>query len=299
MPIFDLNGGGLIPFRREQVGAYEKEIEDLLWNNLEEITGDKLFRVARQPILPNRNRPDVIALDATGRIVVIEVKRSVDREQLAQALEYAGWARNSNLDELAGMYHGGPDLFWDDWNEFVDSDTVVRVNPDARVLLVARGFDDRTLEAMSFLSYHEVPINVIKVAFYVDDSSRRFLNVEHEDELEVPHLSAPIPGSSDAPSATNGDLDFREVSLTQVVDWLGGPVPLIWERPRKGTRYTATLDADGFITLPDGRMFYSPSGAAMAAADVVSYDGWYAWRTPDGKSLNQIRHIIADAAAGS
>ncbi|MFC7959678.1 restriction system modified-DNA reader domain-containing protein [Rhodococcoides kroppenstedtii] len=299
MPIFDLNGGGLIPIRRERAGAYEREIEDLLWNNLEEITGDNLFRVARQPILPYKNRPDVIALDATGRVVVIEVKRSVDREQLAQALEYAGWARNSNLDELAGMYHGGPDLFWEDWNEFVDSDTVVRVNPDARVLLVARGFDPRTLEAMSFLSSHDVPINVIKVAFYVDDSSRRFLNVEPEKEDEVPHLAAPNPAEISAHCAPAGALDFREVSLAQVVDLLGGPVQLTWERPRKGTRYTAALDADGVITLPDGRMFYSPSGAAMAAADVVSYDGWYAWRTPDGKSLNQIRHMIADAASDS
>jgi hypothetical protein len=35
----------------------------------------------------------------------------------------------------------------------------------------------------------------------------------------------------------------------------------------------------------------------MAAADVVSYDGWYAWRlVTDGRTLNQLRQVIAHAA---
>jgi len=83
--------------------------------------------VARQVILPAGGKPDVLALDATGRVVVIEVKRDVDRGQLAQTLDYAGWARNTNLDELAGMYHGGAAAFWDDWREFTDSASPVLV----------------------------------------------------------------------------------------------------------------------------------------------------------------------------
>lgn len=39
----------------------------------------------------------------------------------------------------------------------------------------------------------------------------------------------------------------------------------------------------------------------MAAADVVSYDGWYAWRVgDDGPTLNDLRHqIAAGASAGA
>src|SRR5689334_6824142 len=107
MPFFQLEDSSLVPFRRQAIssGIYEHEIEELLWDNLEELTGENLFRVARQPVLP-LGRPDVVALDAQGRVVVIEVKRDVDRNQLAQALEYAGWARNVGLDELAQRYHG-------------------------------------------------------------------------------------------------------------------------------------------------------------------------------------------------
>lgn len=70
-----------------------------------------------------------------------------------------------------------------------------------------------------------------------------------------------------------------------------------------GTRYTATLLEGGRIQLADGRQFRSPSGAAMAAADVVSYDGWYAWRTSDGTSLDDQRRRLApvpeDLVAGA
>lgn len=54
MPIFDLSADGLVPIMRQAInsGVYEREIEDLLWNNIEEITGDNLFRLARQPYLP-------------------------------------------------------------------------------------------------------------------------------------------------------------------------------------------------------------------------------------------------------
>jgi hypothetical protein len=83
---------------------YEKEIEALAWNNLELFAGETLFPLCRQPSLPSGGKPDIFALDSLGRVWVIEVKRDVDRQQLSQALEYAGWARSTNLDELAKWF---------------------------------------------------------------------------------------------------------------------------------------------------------------------------------------------------
>ena len=56
--------------------------------------------------------------------VVIEVKREMDRAQLAQVLEYAGWARTVGLDEIATRtrYHGGAAGFWEDWQEFTGTE---------------------------------------------------------------------------------------------------------------------------------------------------------------------------------
>jgi Holliday junction resolvase-like predicted endonuclease len=107
VPLFEIDTAGeLVPFRRLRGGAelYEREIEDLAWANPEEITGETLFLVQRQPQLRDGGKPDIVALDRSGRVVVVEVKREFDRGQLAQCLEYAGWARRTNLDELAQMY---------------------------------------------------------------------------------------------------------------------------------------------------------------------------------------------------
>jgi hypothetical protein len=51
---------------------------------------------------------------------------------------------------------------------------------------------------------------------------------------------------------------------------------LYWERPRRGERHTASVAADGSLTMA-GRRYWSPSGAARAAAG-VHVDGWNAWR---------------------
>jgi hypothetical protein len=293
MPIFELDQNSLVPYKRQAIssGVYEHEIEALLWDNLEELTGDNLFRVARQAILPSGGKPDVLALDKTGRVVVIEVKRDVDRAQLSQTLEYAGWARNTNLDELANLYHGGPATFWDDWKEFTDSAAPVLVSSDPRLVLVARTFDQRTFEALQFLLQHKLPIQLLKVAFYIDDALHRILSVEWESE---PEAEAPQAAPGAAASAVEASADYREISLADVCTAVAVPADLVWKRPRKNQEFRATLLPGGSIQLEDGRQFKSPSGAAMAVAEVVSYDGWYAWRVvTTGKSLNDYRHELA------
>jgi hypothetical protein len=251
VPIFELDANSVLPFRQQAIaaGVYEAEIEDLLWDNLEELTGDNLFRIARQPVLP-LGRPDVIALDADGRVVVIEVKRDVDRNQLAQALEYAGWARGVGLDELAKRYHGGAQAFWDDWMEFTKTDVPRLVNAAPRLVLVARTFETRTYEALEFLLQHGVPIKLLRLAFYVDEvaGGRRFLNVEWESEPEIspagtaaaPPVAAPVPTV-----AVSHGRDFRDVTLAEVAEQVVTPAQLVWHRPRRGETHRATLLAGG------------------------------------------------------
>jgi hypothetical protein len=68
MPIFEISNDGLVPFRQLRGGAeiYESEIERLLWENLEQLTGEVLFRIRRQAAIAGGGRPDLLALDRTG-----------------------------------------------------------------------------------------------------------------------------------------------------------------------------------------------------------------------------------------
>jgi RecB family endonuclease NucS len=81
MPLFEVTEEGLIPFQQVPPGEelYEDEIEELVWGDLEAFLGETLFPIARQAQLTGGGRVDVLALDESGRVVVIEIKRDVDR----------------------------------------------------------------------------------------------------------------------------------------------------------------------------------------------------------------------------
>lgn len=169
MPLFEIaDETSLLAFQQLHGGSqlYESEIEKLVWDNFEELTGEPLFPVARQPILGGGGRPDIVALDNAARVVVIEVKRDIDRRQLAQCLEYAGWARTTNLDELARMYHGGPDAFFAAWQEFNDAAAPTPVRRAPRLILIARDFHGRTGSALEFLVENHLPVRLVRVALY-------------------------------------------------------------------------------------------------------------------------------------
>lgn len=290
MPLFEVTAENLIPFRRLKGGAdlYEREIEELLWANMEEFTGETLFPVGRQIKLPSGGIPDVMALDRSGRVVIFEVKRDVDRHQIAQTLEYAGWARETNLDEIAGMYQGA-DTFWSAWPEFTESDTPVVINPTPRLVLVAHDFQDRTESAFRFLIDAGVPVSLVRVVVYEDADGRRFVDVEGEHEPLVV-----------APDAKTGDLDHtkfegRRMRVRDLVenDLLRPGDELVWVRPKNGERYEAMVTAEGMVRLPNGHEFTTPSSAAAECAGIAAYDGWHAWRvTRLDKHLNDLRYDL-------
>ena len=66
---------------------------------------------------------------------------------------------------------------------------------------------------------------------------------------------------------------------------------VVWNRPRLGESHEATINTDGTFTIADGTVWNSPSIAAVKAADVVSVDGWEAWRIPrlNNQRLHDLR----------
>ena len=275
---------------------FEKEIEDLLWRNLEGFVGYPLFPVARQPIVGDGLRPDLVALDAAGHVYVIEVKRDVDRRQLAQCLEYAGWARGAGLDDLAGMFHSGPDDFFSAWAEFTETDAPRLVQGPPRLILVARDFDGRTDAALSYLTESNLPITVLRVTVYEDQEGRRFVDIAADHEPDFANADGSVPGQESA--AARYEIDGRRVTLGDLLDAkvLAPDAALTWNRPRVGATYSAVALADGTIQLNDGRVFTSPSRAAIEAAGVAAYDGWRAWQVDDGRSLADVRNELLNPA---
>lgn len=294
MPLFEIGETELVPFRKVQAGPdlYEKEIEDLLWENLELITGDTLFPIARQPVLGDGMRPDIVALDPDGNVAVIEVKRDVDRKQLAQCLEYAGWASETSLDEIARMYPEGEAQFFSDWADFTETDVPQTVQPGAKLYLVAGTTDDRTESAISFLEKNGLPVTVLTVGFFEDSQGRRFFDVDSDHEIEAVEVAV---GKRKKPVVYK--IDGRMIIVGDLVaaDLLAEGDKLSWTRPRSGESYIATVTPNAQLRLEDGRTFASPSRAAMEAAKVPSYDGWHAWTDKHGNTLSDLRERLLQA----
>lgn len=300
MPLYEIDGNGeLTPFRRLQgADLYEKEIEELFWTNPEEFIGESLFLLARQPTLPSGGRPDIVALDKNARVVVIEIKRDVDRGQLAQCLEYAGWARTTSLDELSSVYQRDPQgEFFNGWQEFTGSSTPAVINRSPRLVLVARDFHGRTGAALDFLTEGGLPLEVVKVSIYEDEQGRRFLDVEGDRE---PDFAAAVR-EGHTETADHTKIEGRRVRIADLLDagLLQPGDDLVWERPKLGANYRATIAGTGAIKLDDGRSFASPSRAAMEAAQIPAYDGWWAWRVTrlNGVLLNDLRVQLAESRA--
>ena len=296
MPIYQMKDGTLVPFKRLAPGAdlYEKQIEDMAWADLEAFTGEALFPVARQPRIPGGGIPDIVALTSSGQVVIIEVKRDVDRGQLAQVLEYAGWARLTNLDEIASLYnirpnHQGPDAFFGDWMEFTDSTTPVTITAPPRLYLIARDFQGRTRSALDFLEENGLPVAVVPVTIYNDPSGTQIINIDIEHEPTLKDDPDGGTSSKKPPITING----QRVAISDLI--ADGVVldgeRVVWTRPRLGESHEATINADGTFTIADGTVWNSPSVAAIHAADVVSADGWETWRVPrlNNQRLHDLR----------
>lgn len=300
MPIFQVTQQGLRPYRRLVAGPdlYETEVEALAWGDLEAFTGEALFPVARQPRIAGGGIPDIVALDRSGAVVIIEVKRDVERGQLAQCLEYAGWARMASLDEIAGLYnitasHRGPDAFFADWLEFTESTTPVTISKQPRLYLIARDFQERTRSALDFLRENGLPVNVLPVGIYLDPDGNRVVEIDAEHE-PIEHEQADRPKAIPVPVTING----RRITVGDLLEagLLEPGEEVVFNRPRIGARYVAHINADGTFTIENGTIWNSPSLAAMRSADLASYDGWFAWQVPRLGSvrLNDLRDRLVE-----
>jgi len=162
--------------------AQEAHLEKAIENDIGLIDGNLLL-IGRQVATGYGKKIDLLAIDADGDLVVIEIKRDkTPREIVAQTLDYASWILKLAYDEITEIHDAyvqqrglPPTPFEEAFEEAFGTNPPDTLNEKHKLLIVASELDDATERIITYLAHpYGVPINV---AFfrYFHDAERDYL----------------------------------------------------------------------------------------------------------------------------
>ena len=150
----------------------EQRLEDMLVED-PRMSGTNLLIIGRQVRTGVGGFIDLLALDAEGRVHVLELKRDrTPRDVVAQALDYGSWAKDLSLKELEQIYFdfGGGDTHLDEaFAEHFGGTLPDIVNAEQQFTVVASELDSTSDRIIEFLAgSYDVPINAVFFRHFTD-----------------------------------------------------------------------------------------------------------------------------------
>ncbi|MGZ4871096.1 MAG: endonuclease NucS domain-containing protein, partial [Candidatus Angelobacter sp.] len=100
--VWQLTNGELHEIEADDLSATyrEKDLEEWIERD-PSLLGSKLLVIGRQYDIPNVGRLDLLCVDETGTLVLVEFKRNLtNRETVAQVLDYASWLDAASEAEI-------------------------------------------------------------------------------------------------------------------------------------------------------------------------------------------------------
>ena len=150
----------------------ERMLEDALVKDLS-ILSSQLMLIGRQVPTSYGKFIDMLAMDASGNLSIVELKKSrTPREVVAQLLDYASWAQSLSYEEIAGIYsdkNQGKKLE-EGFDDAFGTSLPEQINQNHELIVVASDLDSSTERIINYLSdNYSVPINAVFFRFFRDD----------------------------------------------------------------------------------------------------------------------------------
>ena len=149
------------------------------------LLGEDLLVIQREHVnvVGNRRRPDIIAVDRDGNLVVVEVKRDdAGLDIYWQAALYAAsyWPRKSS--EIVDMYSSYASLDADEARNYLAehigaedaTGLEARVNRKQRIILVARTFPREVTTLVLWLNEQGLDVSCLQLTPHFDPASRSY-----------------------------------------------------------------------------------------------------------------------------
>ncbi|WP_136518425.1 hypothetical protein [Cellulomonas telluris] len=182
MPIFELDEGRprLVQPMQPLAGSFAQEVGALVTHHLAAIAGEPLFVVRSRAGAADRgDLPELLALDAAGRPVVVEVAQVLDDDAIVAALRRGGAAGRMTTSDLARAYHADPGRFAVDFaafREHVPVGAQTNRRDGVRLLLLCSEVAAEAADTLAFLRGPARQVEVLQVGVVRGDE-RRLLDV--------------------------------------------------------------------------------------------------------------------------
>ena len=173
---------------------YEQRLQEVIAADIAII--DPSLMIVGREVASSLGSIDVLAIDAEGSLVVIELKRAkTPREVVAQVLDYGSWVRYLTSEEIADTFISYQTLFLDKAmpigiNEALQerfNGVPEELNTSHRLLIVAESLDASTERIVSYLrDEHHVDINVVLFRAFEDEGRRYLTRAWLNDPVTLP-----------------------------------------------------------------------------------------------------------------
>ena len=161
--------------------ANENELEEMICNDIG-ILNDGWLAIGRQVPTAYGGSIDVLAMDANGNLIVIELKKNkTARDVVSQAIDYASWVKNIDSAKVASIYKNSKNKLKSS-SESLDQALNKKFNKEFsedeikgsyhQIVIVASELDPSTERIVKYLNDYEIPINTLFFNVFEDGENR-------------------------------------------------------------------------------------------------------------------------------
>lgn len=164
----------------------ERRLEDWLESDIS-MLDPKLMVIGRQVRTDFGGEIDLLCLDSTGTLVIVELKKGrTQREVTAQVLDYASWVKDLPFQRVEGLAQSHlKGSLAEAFSKKFGKNLPDSLSERPRSLIVAEAMDESTERIVRYLVDLDVPINVATVQHFKTTDGREILAQVYLVEPEV------------------------------------------------------------------------------------------------------------------
>ncbi|MBC17211.1 MAG: hypothetical protein CL942_09195 [Desulfovibrio sp.] len=162
----------------------EERLETILAEDIS-IAAQNWMVIGRQVLTPFGGRIDLLAIDGSGNLVVLELKRDkTPREIVAQVLDYASWVKELRNEEISELFQTYQEKWLNNGSESLDAafckkfnvtEMPDEINDNHELVVVASALDSSTERIINYLSdTYAVSVNALFFRVF-KDGDREYL----------------------------------------------------------------------------------------------------------------------------